>query len=245
MLKKILKEIDTIARTALYFAIVFIILMVMKKLYLKDYNIAFNGVSHALLGALVMSKVVILMEYISLGKWVQRQPAIVDVIFRTLLYTAGVLVVVVLEKAFEKRHEADGFIHAISYVFTNRDIYHVWATIIGSGVSIFVYNSISVVQRVMGKSGLAKLFSRQHSKRQNISWLSKQQPESKNLQFALPEIQVRRSFKTHVFIHTPGILHGHCTVNNQLLMFFLPGFFDAFISQKPADTSSSYQGIYG
>jgi hypothetical protein len=158
MLKKILKELNTIARTALYFAIVFIILMVMKKLYLKDYDIEFNGISQALIGALIMSKVVILMEYISLGNWVKHQPAIIDVILRTILYTAGVLVVIVLEKSFEKRHVADGFIHAMALVFTDRDIYHVWATIIGSAVSLFVYNSFSVVQRAMGKAGLSNLF---------------------------------------------------------------------------------------
>jgi hypothetical protein len=160
MLKNILNEIRIVARTAFYFAVVFILMMVMKKLYLKDYNIEFNGISQALIGALVMSKVVILMEYISLGPWVQRQSAIVDVILRTLLYTAGVLIVIVLEKAFEKRHEAGGFVDAISFVFSNRDIYHVWATTIGSAASIFVYNSFSVVQRVMGKNGLAKLFFR-------------------------------------------------------------------------------------
>ena len=158
MLKKFFKEIKTIARTAAYFAIVFILMMVMKTLDLKDYNIEFNGISQALLGALVMSKVVILMEYITLGKRVQRQPAIVDVILRTILYTAGVLIVIVLEKAFEKRHEAGGYVKAISYVFSNRDIYHVWATTIGSAASIFAYNCFSVVQRVMGKNGLAKLF---------------------------------------------------------------------------------------
>jgi hypothetical protein len=158
MLKKILKEIKIIARTASYFAIVFILMMVMKSLDLRDYNIEFNGISQALVGALIMSKVIILMEYITLGKWVQRQPAIVDVTLRTVLYTAGVLIVIVLEKAFEKRHEAGGFVKAISYVFSNRDIYHVWATTIGSAASIFVYNAFSVVHRVMGKNGLAKLF---------------------------------------------------------------------------------------
>ncbi|HET7003379.1 MAG TPA: hypothetical protein VFI33_18780 [Puia sp.] len=158
MLKKILKEIKIIARTASYFAIVFILMMVMKTLDLRDYNIEFNGISQALLGALIMSKVIILMEYISLGNWVQRQPAIVDVILRTILYTAGVLIVIVLEKAFEKRHEADSYVKAISYVLNNRDIYHVWATTIGSAASILVYNAFSIVQRAMGKNGLAKLF---------------------------------------------------------------------------------------
>ena len=130
----------------------------MKTLYLRDYNIEFNGISQALLGALVLSKVVILMEYITLGNRIQRQPAIVDATLRTILYTAGILIVIVLEKAFEKRHEAVGFIKAISYVFNDRDIYHVWATTIGSAVSIFIYNAFSVVQRVLGKNGLAKLF---------------------------------------------------------------------------------------
>jgi hypothetical protein len=158
ILKKIFGEIKTVARTASYFAIVFMLMMVMKKLYLKDYDIEFSGMSQAILGALIMSKVVILMEYITLGKWVQRQPAIVDVILRTLLYTAGVLVVVVLEKSFEKSHEAGGFSNAISFVFTHRDIYHAWATTIGAFASIFVYNAFSVIQRVMGKNGLANLF---------------------------------------------------------------------------------------
>lgn len=158
ILKKIFEEIRIILRTAAYFAIVFILMMVMKKLYLKDYDIEFTGLSQAIIGALIMAKVIILMELISLGSWVQRQPPIVDVIIRTLLYTLGVLIVVVLEKAFEDRHKADGFGNAISYVFSHRDIYHVWATTIGAAGSIFVYNSFSIVQRTMGKNGLAKLF---------------------------------------------------------------------------------------
>ncbi|HEV3224349.1 MAG TPA: hypothetical protein VGZ90_15815 [Puia sp.] len=158
ILKKIFEEIKVVARTASYFAVVFILMMVMKKLYLKDYDIEFTGLSQALVGALIMSKVIILMELISLGHWVQRQPPIVDVIIRTLLYTLGVLIVVVLEKAFEDRHKANGYGDAISYVLNHRDIYHAWATTIGAAGSIFVYNAFSVVQRTMGKNGLMKLF---------------------------------------------------------------------------------------
>ena len=94
--KKIIEEIKTIARTASYFAIVFILMMIMKKLYLKDYDIEFTGISQALIGALVLSKVVLLMDLISLGNWVKRQPSIVDVSLRTVLYTLGVWVVIVI-----------------------------------------------------------------------------------------------------------------------------------------------------
>jgi hypothetical protein len=126
-------------------------MMVMKTLDLRDYNIEFSGMSQAIIGALIMAKVIVLMELISLGKWVQRQPPVVDVILRTLLYTLGVLIVIVLEKAFEKRHEVHGFGNAISSVIYDRDIYHVWATTIGAASSIFIYNAFSIVQRKMGK----------------------------------------------------------------------------------------------
>jgi hypothetical protein len=158
ILKPIIKEINTVTRVAAYFAIVFLMMMTMKKLYLKDYNIEFYGISKALVGALILSKVVILMEFISLGPSVQRQPAIVDIILRTLLYTAGVLLVLILESAFEKRHEAGSFGQAIPYVLSHRDIYHVWATILGSAYALFVYNAFSVLQRFMGKKGVTKLF---------------------------------------------------------------------------------------
>jgi len=157
-MKGVLREIISIARTATYFATVFILLMIMKKLNLADYDIAFTGISQALIGALIMSKVIILMDLISLGPWVQRQPPIVDVILRTILYTLGVAVVMILEKAFESRHKAGGFTEGISFVLSHRDIYHVWATTIGAGASIFMYNAWTVVKRKLGKNGLAKLF---------------------------------------------------------------------------------------
>jgi hypothetical protein len=178
ILKKVYKEIKIVARTALYFAIVYVLLMIMKTLDLKDYNIEFNGITQAILGALVMSKVIILMELIILGPWVQRQPPFVDIILRTFLYTAGVLAAILLEKAFEQRHSVNGFGNAIGYVFSHRDIYHVWSTIIGSAAAILVYNTFSVLQRYLGKNKLAKLiFSTplnmvEHKKTGNLSGLS-------------------------------------------------------------------------
>ncbi len=156
--EKIIKEIKMILRTTAYFAVVFLILMVIKKLDLEDYHIEFTGLSQVLLGSLIMAKVIILMELISLGKWVQHQPAIVDVTIRTILYSLGVALVVLLEKAFEHRHDVKGFSNAILYVLHNRDIYHVWATTIGAGGAIFVYNSFTVVKRKLGEKGLKKLF---------------------------------------------------------------------------------------
>jgi hypothetical protein len=59
-------------------------MMIMKKLYLEDYDIEFSGLSQALIeGRSLCRKLkAILMEPVTaLGHWVQRQPPIVDVGF--------------------------------------------------------------------------------------------------------------------------------------------------------------------
>jgi hypothetical protein len=158
IMKKVFEEVRIILSLASYFAIVFIFLMIMKKLYLDDYNIEFTGLSQALIGALILSKVVLLMGLIKPAKWVRKQPPIVDVIIRTILYSLGVAIVMVLEKSFEKRHESAGFGDAIVYIVNHRDFYHVWATTIGVSGSLFAYNAFSILQHMLGKNGLMKLF---------------------------------------------------------------------------------------
>jgi hypothetical protein len=125
--QKALNEIKSIGLLAAYFAAWFSLLMLLKKLMLEGYQIQFRGISVALVSALVVAKVVALMEYVPLGQWVQRRPVAVDVALRTPLYTFGAFVVMLLGKAFEARHEAGGFGKALITVFQHHDMPHVWA----------------------------------------------------------------------------------------------------------------------
>ena len=80
---------------------------------LAEYQIEFRHYSMALVGALILAKVVLLLEHVSLGAWVRVQPAWVDIALRTVLYSIGVLVVMTLEKGFEGRHEHGSFGNAV------------------------------------------------------------------------------------------------------------------------------------
>ncbi len=156
--QKVVKEIKEILSMTLYFLFFLGLLVILKKLILEDYQIEFAGLSTAIIGALVMAKVVLLMELIPRGRWVRRQSAIVDSLLRTILYTIGVLVVMLLEKAFESRHEEGGFGPALQHVFRNRDIYQVWAGTIVVGFSLFGYNLMSVMRKYIGKHQLTNLY---------------------------------------------------------------------------------------
>jgi len=156
--QKVLREIKSVGLITIYFALCFAVMMLLKHLVLAQHEIPFRGLSMAIVGALVVAKVVAVLEKVPLGPWMRRQPAALDVATRTLLYTLGVFVVLLIEKSFESRHEAGGFGSALESVVENRDSARVWATTISVGGTLLAFNVVSILRRRLGKRGLSRLF---------------------------------------------------------------------------------------
>lgn len=147
-------ELKAVGLAMLYFGSWIAVLLVLKQLVLAEYRIAFHHLSLALVGALILSKVVLILEHVPLGAWVRKQPAWVDVLLRTALYSLGVAVVLVLEKGFEARHEHGGFRPAVAALFQKTDIHHVWASTLALSGALLGYNVLSVIRRHLGEGGL-------------------------------------------------------------------------------------------
>jgi hypothetical protein len=156
--QRITRELKAVALTTAYFAACFGVVMILKELFLAEYEIAFAGMSLAFVGAVVVAKVVLVLERVSLGSWIRRQPAEVDVVVRTVLYTLGALGVMLLEKAFESRHEYGGFAAALRQVIEHREIHHVWASILCVACALLGFNALAVVRRHVGDRELAQMF---------------------------------------------------------------------------------------
>jgi hypothetical protein len=74
---KLKDEIKAVGLTTLYFATWIGVLVVLKQLVLEEYRIQFNGLSMALVGALILAKVVLVLEHVPLGGWIRTRPAAV------------------------------------------------------------------------------------------------------------------------------------------------------------------------
>ena len=158
LLEKFKHEMKAVGLAALYFACWIAALIVLKQLILAEYHIEFHGMSKALVGALVLSKVVLVLEHIPLGAWVRARPAWVDIMLRTALHAFGVLVVLLLEKSFEGRQEYGGVGPSLNAVFQHADIYHVWTNVFCLSGALLGYNVLSVVRSHLGEGGLFRLF---------------------------------------------------------------------------------------
>jgi hypothetical protein len=77
---------------------------------------------------------------------------------RTALYALGLLVVLLLEKAFDGRHEHGGFIPSLLAVFQHAEVHHVWANTICLSGALLGYNVLSLIRRRLGEGGLFRMF---------------------------------------------------------------------------------------
>src|SRR4051812_24020062 len=76
--QKLLREIKIVGLITIYFALCFAVMMLLKHLVLAQHEIQFRGLSLAIVAALVVGKVVAVLEKVPLGPWVRRQPAALD-----------------------------------------------------------------------------------------------------------------------------------------------------------------------
>jgi hypothetical protein len=154
----LVEELKTMLAATVYFATCFTLIMVLKQLLLAQYGIEFRGITTAIVVALVTAKVVIVLQKVPLSRWFEGQPAAVDVVVRTLLYTVATMVALLLEKAFESRAEHGGFVAAVAAVFEHRDVAQVWATTLCVGLAFMAYNTFAVLRREVGTRQLWRIY---------------------------------------------------------------------------------------
>ncbi|MBN8507234.1 MAG: hypothetical protein J0L57_01335 [Burkholderiales bacterium] len=152
------RELKSLAIVALYFGVWIAAALLLKVMILAEYRIGFADWSVIVVGALILSKVVLILEHVSLGEWLRAQPAWVDVVVRTVLYSAGVVLVLLLERGIEGRSEHGGFGAALQAGLEGVNGFHVVTNAICLSGALFFYNVLSVIRRHLGDRGLLKLF---------------------------------------------------------------------------------------
>jgi len=163
---KLKKELKSLGIIMSYFGLWFAFMIVLKILLLKQYDIEFTGLSMAFIGALIVGKVILIIDHIPMGSWIERQPAIVNILFRTFLYSVGIIIIIILEKAFEVRHEYGGFFNAVPQLFSRADINHIYANSLAVICALLGFNLFDLFGKYFGEGGFRKVLLSPPPKRQ-------------------------------------------------------------------------------
>lgn len=158
MQHKIRREITALALTSLYFGTWLLALLFVKHLLLAEYNIRFYGWSAAIVGTLVLAKVVLVLEHVPLGRRIESSPAWIGILARTALYSAGVVVVLGIEHGLRGAREHGGFIKALTAESESVNIDHLWVNVICLTAAILFLNTYVVLHRRIGGSAIRQIY---------------------------------------------------------------------------------------
>jgi len=156
--EKIVHELRTVLLTTVYFLLWFGALMLIKVLLLREYQIEFFGLTKVIIGALVIAKVVLVLEYVHFP-FTRNQPAWLEMLLRTLFYMAGVWLVLAIERAIELSGEYGSFTSTFGHLFEEANFYHVWVSVIVVSGALLFFNIWSVIKMHYGKNIFRKMMN--------------------------------------------------------------------------------------
>lgn len=158
MLSTVKEEAKEVGVVTLYFFFCFGGILTLKKLMLEGYQIEFYAFSTALVGALIVAKVVVLLGKTRAGTRFDAHHSLgAATLYRTMVYSACTFLVLFAEKMFHAFRESGLLGAAFMDVWEHKDLYLIFAKVLCIGlafVGFFLYRGID---RQLGEGTLKRM----------------------------------------------------------------------------------------
>lgn len=159
--KRELKEMLAIASV---FFVIFLIFMLMKKAVLNQYTMDFYAISTALVGSLIIAKIVLILDMLAVTKKTDHLPNIYRVFFRSFVYLLGYAIMTFLEHLIKALFHKVGFVEAANSAFHELTTVTFFTTAVGLFFTFLFFNAFWVIRAKYGPDALYSLFFKENSK---------------------------------------------------------------------------------
>jgi hypothetical protein len=134
--------------------------LTLKKLLLANYQVEVQAFSTAAIGALVVAKVVIVMDKTRAGtRFDATLPLGLAALYKTLLYTLATFAVLFLEKLFHAYRESGMLGQAVVAAWEHRDRNIILAKVLCIGLAFAAYHLYAGLDRRLGEGTLRRLIT--------------------------------------------------------------------------------------
>lgn len=154
--ERIRHEVREIGLVTSFFLVWFLVFLFLKKLILAEYHIDIPILGTAIVGALVVAKVVVILDGTPVATRFRDSWVILHVLWRSASYTGFVLVVTIVERLFHAYRETGALRSAVVHLWETRDVHHALAMVIAVGMAFVVFNVASEIDRRLGEHGLRR-----------------------------------------------------------------------------------------
>ena len=142
----------------IFFLIMFHLLVVTKALTLKQYGISVPSSAVAIIGALIIAKVILIANRLPFLNLYPKKPLIWNVVLKTLVFSAAALGFLVAEELVHLARRYGGFSAALGHVDTDIIWPAFWVRDIWLTVLLFFYCAAVELFRVIGTDRAKEIF---------------------------------------------------------------------------------------
>ena len=158
IIDRVLKEFYEILPPTIFFFIAFSLIILTKSLILEQYGIEFTNFAAAVIGALIVGKIVLIIDKFSFINMFPNKPLIHNVLWKTTIYILAALLVRYLEHLFSLYSKADGLLEA-HHMLVDAIIWpHFWLIQMWLLILFLVYTSLRELVRALGRENIMHMF---------------------------------------------------------------------------------------
>jgi fumarate reductase subunit D len=151
-------EFLEILPAVLFFFIGLMVILAMLKLFISQYSIEFYAFSRAAIGALILGKVILLMDWAESGRRASAYPRAVVIACKTLIYGLAVITLGIGERIFHSYRRVGDLRDAVGIVIANANLDRFLGCVLLISLLVSAYLTMEEISRAMGKGVLFRLF---------------------------------------------------------------------------------------
>lgn len=156
-IKFLIKELKESFLISCYFFISFCVIVLLKKLFLAQYGIEYYGLPIAFLGAIIVGKVVVVLDRTSFGNVFKNSAVIINILWRSFIYSIMTYAALYAEQIFQIYRKSESLYSAMIERYSQRDLDYFLATSVCIFISFSAYNIFSEIDRHLGRGELVKM----------------------------------------------------------------------------------------
>ncbi|MBI5594430.1 MAG: hypothetical protein HY881_28620 [Deltaproteobacteria bacterium] len=158
ILKTIKHDYVEILPPTIFFFIAFCLILVTKRLILREYGISWTGFGAAIVGAIMVGKVVLIVDKLPFVNKFPDHPLIYNTSWKSLIYFLAALLVRYLEHVVSFLSKHEGFMEANRHLVGEIVWPQFWLIQMWLAVLFFIYCAMRELVRVIGRDRVIHMF---------------------------------------------------------------------------------------
>jgi hypothetical protein len=150
----------------LFFFVAFLLIFLTFRMFVENYSpVTFPAFTRAAIAALILGKVVPILEWAEGGHHWEKHRRIVVVIARTIVYAMVVMVLGTAERFFRALHDEGSFGGAVHFVLANASTAHFFGLVLLLGIVVGAYLTLEEIDDALGKGTLYRVLLERRAKK--------------------------------------------------------------------------------